>query len=122
MRKCEESEEERRKCKEENGKLKKGIVSIQNDLQQNYVLAEKCHEMEKMFASKMEELNKQLREMLQKYTGKKDEKDELKESTKQGVAVQAPVGSQHLSVEQIDVLRSALGHTIEDRSKGGSQN
>lgn len=114
MRKCEESEEERRKCKEENGKLKKGIVSIQNDLQQNYVLAEKCHEMEKMFASKMEELNKQLREMLQKYTGKKDEKDELKESAKQGVAVQAPVGSQHLSVEQIDVLRSALGHTIED--------
>uniref|UniRef100_A0A8C3LDB4 Uveal autoantigen with coiled-coil domains and ankyrin repeats n=1 Tax=Chrysolophus pictus TaxID=9089 RepID=A0A8C3LDB4_CHRPC len=114
MRKCKESEEEGRKCKEENGKLKKGIMSIQNDLQQNYVLAEKCHEMEKMFASKMEELNKQLREMLQKYMGKKDEKDELKESTKQGVAVQAPVGSQHLSVEQIDVLKNALGHTIED--------
>uniref|UniRef100_A0A8C9L5R4 Uveal autoantigen with coiled-coil domains and ankyrin repeats n=1 Tax=Pavo cristatus TaxID=9049 RepID=A0A8C9L5R4_PAVCR len=114
MRKCEESEEESRRCKEENGELKKGIVSIQNDLQQNYVLAEKCHEMEKMFASKMEELNKQLRDMLQKYTGKKDEKDELKESAKQGVAVQAAVGSQHLSVEQIDVLKNALGHTIED--------
>ncbi|XP_072202005.1 uveal autoantigen with coiled-coil domains and ankyrin repeats [Excalfactoria chinensis] len=114
MRKCEESEEENRKCKEENGKLKKGIMSIQNDLQQNYVLAEKCHGMEKMFASKMEELNKQLREMLQKYTDKGDEKDELKESAKQGVAVQAPVGSQHLPVEQIDVLKNALGHTIED--------
>uniref|UniRef100_A0A8C2YHK8 Uveal autoantigen with coiled-coil domains and ankyrin repeats n=1 Tax=Coturnix japonica TaxID=93934 RepID=A0A8C2YHK8_COTJA len=114
MRKCEESEEENRKCKEENGKLKKGIMSIQNDLQQNYVLAEKCHGMEKMFASKMEELNKQLREMLQKYMDKEDEKDELKESAKQGVAVQAPVGSQHLPVEQIDVLKNALGHTIED--------
>ncbi|OXB77609.1 UNVERIFIED_CONTAM: hypothetical protein H355_002918 [Colinus virginianus] len=114
MQKCKESEEETRKCKEENEKLKKGILSIQNDLQQNYVLAEKCHEMEKMFASKMEELNKQLREMLQKYTGKEDEKDELKESTKQTVTVQAPVGSQHLSVEQIDALKNALRHTIED--------
>ncbi|XP_065590191.1 uveal autoantigen with coiled-coil domains and ankyrin repeats isoform X2 [Cyrtonyx montezumae] len=114
MQKCKESEEETRKCKEENEKLKKGILSIQNDLQQNYVLAEKCHEMEKMFAGKMEELNKQLREMLQKYTGKKDEKDELKESTKQTVAVQAPVGSQHLSVEQIDALKNALRHTMED--------
>uniref|UniRef100_A0A8D0EJS5 Uveal autoantigen with coiled-coil domains and ankyrin repeats n=1 Tax=Strix occidentalis caurina TaxID=311401 RepID=A0A8D0EJS5_STROC len=107
VQKCRESEEENKKCKQENEKLKNGILSIQNDLQQNYILAEKSREMEKMFASKMEELNKQLRELLQKYTGKKEEKDELQESTKQPQA-------QHLSVEQIEALKKALGHTIED--------
>ncbi|NXF64688.1 UACA protein, partial [Ciccaba nigrolineata] len=110
VQKCRESEEENKKCKQENEKLKNGILSIQNDLQQNYILAEKSREMEKMFASKMEELNKQLRELLQKYTGKKEEKDELQESTKQPVSPQA----QHLSVEQIEALKKALGHTIED--------
>ncbi|NXE10778.1 UACA protein, partial [Lophotis ruficrista] len=108
--KCRESEEENKKCKEENEKLKNGVLSIQNDLQQNYILAEKSREMEKMFASKMEELNKQLRELLQKYTGEKEGKDELQGSTKQPVALQA----QHLSVEQIEALKKALGHTIED--------
>ncbi|NWS58615.1 UACA protein, partial [Chunga burmeisteri] len=108
--KCRESEEENKKCKQENEKLKNGILSIQNDLQQNYILAEKSREMEKMFASKMEELNKQLRELLQKYTGEKEEKDELQESTKQPMSMQA----QHLSVEQIEALKKALGHTIED--------
>ncbi|XP_009696545.1 PREDICTED: uveal autoantigen with coiled-coil domains and ankyrin repeats [Cariama cristata] len=108
--KCRESEEENKKCKQENEKLKNGILSIQNDLQQNYILAEKSREMEKMFASKMEELNKQLRELLQKYTGEKEEKDELQESTKQPMSMQAS----HLSVEQIEALKKALGHTIED--------
>ncbi|NWU70973.1 UACA protein, partial [Pterocles burchelli] len=109
VQKCRESEEENKKCKEENEKLKNGILSIQNDLQQNYILAEKSREMEKMFASKMEELNKQLRELLQKYTGKKEEEDALEENAKQPVTMQA----QHLSVEQIEALK-ALGHTLED--------
>ncbi|CAM9410640.1 unnamed protein product [Bubo scandiacus] len=110
VQKCRESEEENKKCKQENEKLKNGILSIQNDLQQNYILAEKSREMEKMFTSKMEELNKQLRQLLQKYTGRKEEKDELQESTKQPVTPQA----QHLSAEQIEALKKALGHTIED--------
>ncbi|KAM6308177.1 uveal autoantigen with coiled-coil domains and ankyrin repeats [Aegotheles albertisi] len=109
-RKCRESEEENKKCKEENEKLKTGVLSIQNDLQQNYVLAEKSREMGKMFAGKMEELNKQLRELLQKYTGQKEERDELQKSARQPVAVQA----QQLSVEQIEALKKALGHTIEE--------
>ncbi|NWU57612.1 UACA protein, partial [Dromas ardeola] len=108
--KCRDSEEENKKCKQENEKLKNGVLSIQNDLQQNYILAEKSHEMEKMFASKMEELNKQLRELLRKYTGEKEEKDELQESPEQPIAMQA----QHLSVGQIEALKKALGHTIED--------
>ncbi|XP_068266124.1 uveal autoantigen with coiled-coil domains and ankyrin repeats isoform X2 [Nyctibius grandis] len=109
VQKCRESEEENKKYKQENEKLKNGILSIQNDLQQNYILAEKSREMEKRFTSKMEELNKQLRELLQKYTGQK-EKDELQESTEQPVIMQA----QHLSAEQMEALRKALGHTIED--------
>ncbi|XP_065544428.1 uveal autoantigen with coiled-coil domains and ankyrin repeats [Lathamus discolor] len=104
-----EIEEENLKCKEENEKLRTGVLSIQSDLQQNYILAEKSHEMEKMFTSKMEELNKQLRDLLQKYTGEK-EKDELQESTEQPMTAQAG----HLSAEQIEALKNALGHTIED--------
>ncbi|KFZ68241.1 Uveal autoantigen with coiled-coil domains and ankyrin repeats, partial [Podiceps cristatus] len=108
--KCRESEEENKKYKQENEKLKSGILSIQNDLQQNYILAEKSREMEKKFASKMEELNKQLRELLQKYKGEKEEKDELQESDEEPVTLQA----QHLSVEQMEALKKALGRTIED--------
>ncbi|KFZ54122.1 Uveal autoantigen with coiled-coil domains and ankyrin repeats, partial [Antrostomus carolinensis] len=110
IQKCRESEEEIKKCKEENEKLKNGILSIQNDMQQNYILAEKSCEMEKMFASKMEELNKQLRDLLQKYTGEKEENIELQEGTEQPMTVQP----QHLSAEQIEALKKALGHTIED--------
>ncbi|KAM8997861.1 uveal autoantigen with coiled-coil domains and ankyrin repeats isoform 1-T1 [Ara ararauna] len=105
-----EIEEENQKCKEENEKLRTGVLSIQSDLQQNYILAEKSREMEKMFTSKMEELNKQLRDLLQKYTG---EKDELQESIEQPMTVQAG----HLSAEQIEALKNALGHTIEDLRK-----
>ncbi|NXK16769.1 UACA protein, partial [Arenaria interpres] len=107
---CRESEEETQKCKQENEKLKNGVLSIQNDLQQNYILAEKSREMEKMFTSKMEELNQQLRELLGKYTGDKEEKDALQGSPPQPVAAQAPL----LAAEQIEALKEALGHTIEE--------
>ncbi|XP_061855900.1 uveal autoantigen with coiled-coil domains and ankyrin repeats isoform X2 [Colius striatus] len=108
--KCRDCEEENKKCKQENEKLKSGILSIQNDLQQNYVLAEKSQEMEHMFVGKMEELNKQLRELLWKYTGKDEEKGDLQESAEQPRTVQA----QHLPVEQMEGLKKALGHTIGD--------
>ncbi|NXJ70595.1 UACA protein, partial [Rostratula benghalensis] len=110
VQKCRESEEETQKCKQENEKLKNGILSIQNDLQQNYILAEKSREVEKMFASKMEELNQQLRELLGKYRGDKEEEEELQERPPQPVTTQAPC----LVVEQIEALKKALGHTIEE--------
>ncbi|XP_014808251.1 PREDICTED: uveal autoantigen with coiled-coil domains and ankyrin repeats isoform X2 [Calidris pugnax] len=110
VQRCRESEEETQKCKQENEKLRNGVLSIQNDLQQNYILAEKSREMEKMFTSKMEELNQQLRELLGKYTGDKEEKDELQGSPPQPVAAQAPL----LAAEQIEALKKALGHTIEE--------
>uniref|UniRef100_A0A8C8R4Y8 Uveal autoantigen with coiled-coil domains and ankyrin repeats n=1 Tax=Pelusios castaneus TaxID=367368 RepID=A0A8C8R4Y8_9SAUR len=115
---CRDCEEERQKYKQENEKLKNGFLTIQNDLQQNYILAEKSHEMEKMFTSKMEELNKQLRELLQKYTEIKHEKDKLQEeSAKQiseALAVQTRMQGNYVPVEQFEALKKTLGQTIED--------
>ncbi|NXU77226.1 UACA protein, partial [Oreotrochilus melanogaster] len=110
VQKCRASEEECKKCKEENEKLRSGVLSIQSDLQHNYVLAEKSREVEKMFAGKMEELNEQLRELLQKYTGQKGEENEVQEGAKQPLSREA----QHLSAEEIEALKKALGHTVED--------
>ncbi|XP_027589746.2 uveal autoantigen with coiled-coil domains and ankyrin repeats isoform X1 [Pipra filicauda] len=104
--KCRESEEETKKFKEENEKLKSGFLSIQNDLQQNYILAEKSHEMEKVFASRMEELNEQLRGLVRKYTGQEEQGGDLQEPR----ALQP----QHLSGEHMEALKEALGHTVED--------
>ncbi|XP_064525408.1 uveal autoantigen with coiled-coil domains and ankyrin repeats isoform X2 [Pseudopipra pipra] len=104
--KCRESEEETKKFKEENEKLKSGFLSIQNDLQQNYILAEKSHEMEKVFASRMEELNEQLRGLVRKYTGQEEQGGDLQEPR----ALQP----QHLSGEHMEALKEALGHTVEE--------
>ncbi|XP_074862871.1 uveal autoantigen with coiled-coil domains and ankyrin repeats isoform X2 [Carettochelys insculpta] len=116
--KCRECEAETQKYKQENEKLKNGFLSIQNDLQQNYILAEKSHEMEKMFTSKMEELNKQLRDLLHKYTEVKREKDKLQEeSAKQlseALAVQTRMQDHCVPVEQFEALKKTLGQTIED--------
>ncbi|NXV77809.1 UACA protein, partial [Atlantisia rogersi] len=107
MQKCRESEEENKKCRQENEELKAGILSIQTDLQQNYILVEKSREMENTFMSTMGELNQQLRELLQKYAGNQEEKDELQEGTKQPETLQA----QPLSGGEIEALK-ALGHMM----------
>ncbi|XP_075752926.1 uveal autoantigen with coiled-coil domains and ankyrin repeats [Pelodiscus sinensis] len=115
---CRKCEDDTHKYKQENEKLKNGFLSIQNDLQQNYILAEKSHEMEKMFTSKMEELNKQLRELLHKYTEIKHEKDKLQEeSAKQiseALAMQTRMQGQYVPMEQFEALKRTLSHTIED--------
>ncbi|XP_067999684.1 uveal autoantigen with coiled-coil domains and ankyrin repeats [Melanerpes formicivorus] len=106
--KCRESQEESQKLKVENEKLREGVLSIQRDLQQNYVLAEKSREVEKTFASKMEELNKQLRELLQRYTGDREEKPQLHQGP------ELPLQAQQLSAEQIEALKETLGRTVEE--------
>ncbi|XP_071424220.1 uveal autoantigen with coiled-coil domains and ankyrin repeats [Pithys albifrons albifrons] len=108
--KCRESGEEARKFKEENEKLRDGFLSIQNDLQKNYILAEKSHEMEKMFVSKMEELNEQLRGLVQKCRGQEQEGGEQEDRAREPRALQP----QHLSGEDMEALKEALGHTVED--------
>ncbi|XP_062357143.1 uveal autoantigen with coiled-coil domains and ankyrin repeats [Cinclus cinclus] len=100
---CRESEEEARRCREENEKLRGGVVSIQKDLQQNYVLAEKSHELERLCASRMEELNQQLRALLRKHTGQ-EEQQELQHG-----AVDPRVLAGH-----VEALGEALGRTVEE--------
>ncbi|NXC64754.1 UACA protein, partial [Aleadryas rufinucha] len=103
---CRESEEEAQRCKEENEKLRSGVLSIQNDLQQNYILAEKSHELERLCASGMEELNQQLRALLRKYTGQEGQ-EEQQDRASQPLAQQLPA-------EHMEALREALGHTVEE--------
>ncbi|NXY01154.1 UACA protein, partial [Pteruthius melanotis] len=103
---CRESEEEAQRCKEENEKLRNGVLSIQNDLQQNYILAEKSHELERLCASRMEELNQQLRALLRKYTGQEGQEEQQDRASQPLV--------QQLPAEHMEALREALGHTVEE--------
>ncbi|NWU27326.1 UACA protein, partial [Dyaphorophyia castanea] len=103
---CRESEEEAQRCKEENEKLRSGVLSIQNDLQQNYILAEKSHELERLCASRMEELNQQLRALLRKYTGQEGQ-EEQQDGASRPLAQQLPA-------EHMEALRETLGRTVEE--------
>ncbi|KAL2300859.1 hypothetical protein Nmel_013751 [Mimus melanotis] len=97
---CRQSQEEAQRCREENEKLRSGVVSIQKDLQQNQVLAERSHELERLCASTMEELNQQLRALLRKHTGQQELQDGA-------VARQVLAG-------HVEALGEALGHTVEE--------
>ncbi|NWV64254.1 UACA protein, partial [Malurus elegans] len=103
---CRESEKEAQRCREENEKLRSGVLSIQNDLQQNYVLAEKSHELERLCVSGMEELSVQLRALLRKCTGQQGQ-EEQQDTATQPLAQQLPA-------EHVGALREALGHTVEE--------
>ncbi|NXO76756.1 UACA protein, partial [Sitta europaea] len=96
---CRGSEEEVQRCREENERLQSGVLAIQQDLQQNYVLAERCHELERLCAGRMEELNQQLRALLSRYTGQQEQQD--------GAL------AQQLPAEQVQALGEALGRTVQ---------
>ncbi|NXR18923.1 UACA protein, partial [Cinclus mexicanus] len=100
---CRESEEEAQRCREENEKLRAGVVSIQKDLQQNYVLAEKSHELERLCASRMEELNQQLRALLRKHTGQEEQQE-----------LQHGAVDQRVLAGHVEALGEALGRTVEE--------
>ncbi|NXC98669.1 UACA protein, partial [Certhia familiaris] len=100
---CRGREEEAQRCREENEKLRNGVLSIQQDLQQNYVLAEKSHQLEQLCASRMQELNQQLRALLRKYTGQEGQEEQ------QDRAV-----TQQLPAEHVEALGEALGRTVEE--------
>ncbi|KAJ6662866.1 hypothetical protein lerEdw1_011070 [Lerista edwardsae] len=111
-------EEEVRKCCQENEKLKKGILALQNDLQQNYILAEKAREMERRFASQTEDLSKQLRGLQQECAELRREKERLQEESSrqrsEALEVQSRLQGQYVPVEQVEALRGSLGSTIEE--------
>ncbi|NWX56830.1 UACA protein, partial [Promerops cafer] len=98
-----ESEEEARRCQEEKERLRSGVLSIQNDLQHNYVLAETSHELERLCASGMQELNQQLRALLRKHTGQEGQEEQ-----------QDGAPAQRLPAERVEALREALGRTVEE--------
>ncbi|NWR24152.1 UACA protein, partial [Emberiza fucata] len=100
QQRCRGSEEEAQRCREESEQLRSGLLSIQNDLQHNYVLAEKSHQLERLCASSMEELRQQLRALLRKHTGQEGQQDAA-------VAHEAPA-------ERLQALREALGRTVEE--------
>uniref|UniRef100_A0A9L0JQI1 Uveal autoantigen with coiled-coil domains and ankyrin repeats n=1 Tax=Equus asinus TaxID=9793 RepID=A0A9L0JQI1_EQUAS len=115
--KCNVREEEARKCKQENDKLKKEISTLQKDLKDKSALIENSHEMERALSRKTEELNKQLKDLLQKYTEVKNEREKLVEEnakqTSEILAAQTLLQKQHVPLEQVEALEKSLNGTIE---------
>lgn len=115
---CREKEAAAKKCHQENEKLRAGILSVRNDLQQNYILAEKSREMERAFASKMEDLDRQLQELQQKFAEIQSEKERLQEESArqrlEAIEVQSRLQGQYVPVEEVEALKQELGGTIEE--------
>ncbi|XP_055293287.1 uveal autoantigen with coiled-coil domains and ankyrin repeats isoform X1 [Moschus berezovskii] len=111
------SEEEAKKYKQENDKLKKEILTLQKDLKDKNVLVENSHETERALSRKTEELNRQLKDLLQKYTEAKKEKEKLMEEnakqTSEILAAQTLLQKQHVPLEQVESLKKSLSGTIE---------
>lgn len=117
-RKYSVSEEEVKKNKQENDKLKKEIFTLQKDLRDKTVLIEKSHEMERALSRKTDELNKQLKDLSQKYTEVKNVKEKLvaenAKQTSEILAVQNLLQKQHVPLEQVEALKKSLNGTIEN--------
>lgn len=110
-------DEETKKCKQENDKLKEEIFILQKDLRDKNVLIENSHEMERALNRKTEELNRQLKDLLQKYTEVKNEKEKLvEENAKQTsdiLTAQTLLQKQYVPSEQVEALEKSLNGTIE---------
>ncbi|XP_025740347.1 uveal autoantigen with coiled-coil domains and ankyrin repeats isoform X4 [Callorhinus ursinus] len=110
-------EEEAKKYKQENDKLKKEIGTLQKDLKDKNVLVENSHDTERALSRKTEELNKQLKDLLQKYTEVKTEKEKLvnenARQTSELRAAQTLLQKQHVPLEQVEALKKSLNSTIE---------
>ncbi|XP_025871417.1 uveal autoantigen with coiled-coil domains and ankyrin repeats isoform X2 [Vulpes vulpes] len=117
MQKYHVREEEAKKYKQENDKLKKEIFTLQKDLKDKNVLIENSHDMERALNRKAEELNKQLKDLLQKYTEIKTEKEKLVDDnarqTSELLAAQTLLQKQHVPLEQVETLKKSLNSTIE---------
>ncbi|XP_072471537.1 uveal autoantigen with coiled-coil domains and ankyrin repeats isoform X3 [Notamacropus eugenii] len=114
---CSVGEEETRKCQQENEELKNEILMIQKDLKNKDILIEKSHELEKTLNQKTEELKKQLKDLSEKYTEVKSEKEKLLEEnakqTSEVLAVKAILQEQHVHLGQVEELKNSLNGTIE---------
>ncbi|XP_047396915.1 uveal autoantigen with coiled-coil domains and ankyrin repeats isoform X2 [Sciurus carolinensis] len=111
-------EEEAKKSKLENDKLKKEISALQKELKDKTVLMENSRETERALSTKTEELNKELKDLSQKYTEVKNEKEKLvEENARQSseiLAAQNLLQKQHVPLEQVEALKKSLNGTIEN--------
>lgn len=117
-RKCNDREEEAKTCKQENNTLKEEIVVLQKDLKDKNLLIENSHEIERALSRKTEELNNKLKDLSQKYTEGRKEKEKLaEENAKQVselVAAQTLLQKQQATLEQVETLKKSLNGTIEN--------
>ncbi|XP_048224747.1 uveal autoantigen with coiled-coil domains and ankyrin repeats isoform X1 [Perognathus longimembris pacificus] len=111
-------EEEAQKSEQENNRLKKEIATLQKELKDTQALMGNAREAERALGRKTEELNKQLKDLSQKYTEVKNEKEKLLEEkakqTAEMLATQSLMQKRHVPVEQVEALKKSLTSTIEN--------
>ncbi|KAM7337457.1 hypothetical protein ACRRTK_003576 [Alexandromys fortis] len=110
-------EEEVKKGKQENERLRQELAALQKELKGRNALVEEAREAERALSGKTEELNKQLKDLSQKYTHVKNEKEKLaEERAKQAsevLAAQNLLQKQPVPLEQVEALKTSLNDTIE---------
>lgn len=115
--KCRLRDEEVRKGKQENERLRKDLAALQKELQDRNVLLEEAREAERALSGKTDELSKQLRDLSQKYSDVKSEREKLVEErakqTSEILAAQSLLQKQPVPLEQVEALKTSLNGTIE---------
>lgn len=115
--KCRMKDEEAKKGKQENESLRKDLAALQKELKAKSVLVEEALEMQRVLSGKREELNKQLKDLSQKYAAVKSEKEKLAEEkakqTTEVLAVQNLLHKQPVPLEQVEALKKSPNDTIE---------
>ncbi|XP_053783588.1 uveal autoantigen with coiled-coil domains and ankyrin repeats isoform X2 [Desmodus rotundus] len=118
MRKCNSRDEENRKCRRENDKLQKEVCTLQEEVKGKNALIENSHETQRALSRKTEELNRQLKDLSQKYTEVEKEKEKLvEENAKQTsdiLTARALLEKQYVPSEQVEALKKSLNGTIEN--------
>ncbi|XP_012972912.1 uveal autoantigen with coiled-coil domains and ankyrin repeats isoform X2 [Mesocricetus auratus] len=115
--KCRVRDEEVKKGKQENERLRQDLATLQKELKGKNAVVEEAREAERVLSGKTEELNKQLKDLSQKYTIVKKEKEKLaEEKAKQAsevLAAQSLLQKQPVPLEQVEALKTSLNDTIE---------
>lgn len=115
--KCLERDEEVKRGKQENERLRKELAALQKELQDRNVLVEEAREAERALSGKTEELSKQLKDLSQKYSHVKSEREKLVEEkakqTSEILAAQNLLQKQPVPLEQVEALKKSLNGTIE---------
>lgn len=115
--KCRQRDEEVKKGKQENERLRADLAALQKELQDRNALAEEAREAERALSGKADELSKQLKDLSQKYSDVKSEREKLvEEKAKQAseiLAAQNLLQKQPVPLEQVEALKKSLNGTIE---------